>query len=140
MKKVLFICTGNSARSILAESILNKIGKKKFKALSAGSHPNGVVHPETLKFLIKKNYLIKNLKSNSINEILKLNPKIDYIITVCDNAAREGCPVLNYKGKQIHWSIKDPVSEFIKTKKNIEFRNAYYELKNKILKFIKINE
>ena len=64
MKKVLFICTGNSARSILAESILNKFGKKKFKALSAGSHPNGVVHPETLKFLMKKNYLIKNLKSN----------------------------------------------------------------------------
>ena len=73
MKKVLFICTGNSARSILAESILNKIGKKKFKALSAGSHPNGVVHPETLKFLMKKNYLIKNVISKLSISPLKKN-------------------------------------------------------------------
>ena len=68
MKKVLFICTGNSARSILAESILNKIGKKKFKALSAGSHPNGVVHPETLKFLMKKNYSIVKKRTDLLLE------------------------------------------------------------------------
>jgi arsenate reductase len=106
---VLFLCTGNSARSVMAEAILNKIGQGKFQAYSAGSQPKGRVHPQTLRLLTSLGYDVSQLRSKSWDEFAKPGaPPIDFIFTVCDNAAGEACPIWPGKPATAHWGIADP--------------------------------
>jgi protein-tyrosine-phosphatase len=106
---VLFLCTGNSARSVMAEAILNKVGQGKFRAYSAGSQPKGRVHPQTLRLLTGLGYDVSQLRSKSWEEFAKPGaPPLDFIFTVCDNAAGEACPVWPGKPATAHWGIADP--------------------------------
>jgi arsenate reductase (thioredoxin) len=104
---VLFLCTGNSARSIIAEAILNKLGAGKFRAYSAGSHPKGHVHPETLRLLRSLGYDTTSFRSKSWVEFLK-EPQFDFVFTVCDDAAKEVCPIWPGHPMTAHWGIPDP--------------------------------
>jgi len=106
---VLFLCTGNSARSIIAEAILNKVGAGKFRAYSAGSHPKGRVHPETLRLLQSLGYDTSILRSKSWGEFAGPGaPRLDFVFTVCDNAAGEACPFWPGQPMTAHWGIPDP--------------------------------
>jgi arsenate reductase (thioredoxin) len=106
---VLFLCTGNSARSIMAEAILNKLGAGKFRVYSAGSQPKGQVHPETVQLLQGLGYDTSGFRSKSWNEFAKPGaPSLDFAFTVCDNAAGETCPVWPGQPMTAHWGIPDP--------------------------------
>ncbi|MBT5415789.1 MAG: arsenate reductase ArsC [Rhodospirillaceae bacterium] len=108
---VLFLCTGNSARSILAECILNRIGRPNFKAFSAGSHPKGEVHPFALDLLGKLNYPIDTLRSKSWEEFAQDGaPPMDFVFTVCDQAAGETCPIWLGHPMVAHWGVDDPAA------------------------------
>jgi protein-tyrosine-phosphatase len=131
---VLFLCTGNSARSIMAEAILNRLGKDKFRAFSAGSDPKGAVHPGTLTLLNKLGYDTSGLRSKSWNEFAAPGaPALDFVFTVCDNAASEVCPVWPGQPMTAHWGIPDPAAV---TGDDIAvaraFRNAYAALERRI--------
>jgi arsenate reductase (thioredoxin) len=108
---VLFLCTGNSARSIIAEAILNKAGAGKFRAHSAGSHPKGSVHPETLQLLQSLGYDTAGLRSKSWEEFggPQAAP-LDFVFTVCDNAAGEACPYWPGQPMTAHWGVPDPAA------------------------------
>jgi len=106
---VLFLCTGNSARSILAESVLNRIGRGRFKAYSAGSYPKGAVNPFALEVLERQGYDTSALRSKSWDEFAAAGaPPLDFVFTVCDNAAGEVCPIWPGQPMSAHWGMPDP--------------------------------
>lgn len=111
LRNVLFLCTGNSARSIIAEAIMNRLGMGKFKGFSAGSMPKGDVHPLALALLKKQNYDVSGLRSKSWEEFAAPGaPQMDFVFTVCDNAANEVCPVWPGQPMTAHWGVPDPAA------------------------------
>ena len=135
---VLFLCTGNSARSILAEAIMNRAGRGRFKAYSAGSHPKGEVHPAALLLLESLNYPTGDLRSKSWDEFeAEGAPRFDFIVTVCDNAAGEVCPIWPGQPMRSHWGIPDPVAaQGSPTEVGLAFTDAYRQLNNRIQLFL----
>ena len=134
---VLFLCTGNTARSILAEALLNHIGKGKFRAFSAGSQPKGTVNPFAIKVLQKFEIPTDGLRSKSWNEFAAPDaPKMDFIFTVCDNAAGESCPIWPGHPTSAHWGIEDPAAvEGTDIQKEAAFVAAYQYMRNRIAAF-----
>ena len=135
---VLFLCTGNSARSILAESILNAEGKGLFKAYSAGSYPNGTVHPLALQELKALGYPTTGFSSKSWDVFaVEGAPQMDFIFTVCDNAAGEACPVWIGHPTTAHWGVEDPAAvEGTEFERERAFSQAARFLKNRIMAFL----
>jgi protein-tyrosine-phosphatase len=135
---VLFLCTGNSARSILAEAILNREGKGRFRAFSAGSQPKSQPNPHAVALLKKLNYDTSALRSKSWTEFAKPDaPPIDFVFTVCDNAAGESCPIWPGQPMIAHWGVPDP-AEAIGTDAEIAlaFKGAYRMLNRRIELFL----
>ncbi len=137
---VLFLCTGNTARSILAESILRRDGAGRFVAFSAGSHPKGVVNPFALKVLARADYPIEGLRSKGWEEFAVSGaPVMDFVFTVCDAAAGEACPVWPGQPMTAHWGIEDPAAvEGIDIAKETAFNTAFRHLKNRISAFLSL--
>jgi arsenate reductase len=106
MKKILVLCTGNSCRSIMAEGLINHFGKENFQAFSAGSNPAGYVHPMSIKTLKKSGIFKSDYKSQSWDDFSDID--FDLVITVCDNAAGEACPVYLSSAPKVHWGVEDP--------------------------------
>ena len=137
---VLFLCTGNSARSIMAEAILNGKGKPLFTAYSAGSHPSGVVRPEALRIIELAHLPTESLRSKSWEEFARPEaPKMNFVFTVCDNAAQEMCPVWPGQPMTAHWGVSDPALAR-GTPEQIEraFRDAYLLLERRISLFLSL--
>ena len=137
---VLFLCTGNSARSILAESILNTEGKGRFRAYSAGSQPKGEVNPYALKELQAQGYPSTGFRSKSWDEFAEPGaPEMDFIFTVCDSAAGEACPVWIGHPMTAHWGVEDPATvEGSEVDKGRAFAQAARFLKNRITAFLSL--
>jgi protein-tyrosine-phosphatase len=135
---VLFLCTGNSARSIMAEAILNRLGAGKFHAFSAGSQPKGQVHPEAVRLLQRLGYDTSALRSKAWAEFAAPGaPPLDYIFTVCDNAAGETCPVWPGHPATAHWGIPDPAAVTgSEGEIMLAFENAYRLLQERIGAFV----
>lgn len=137
---VLFLCTGNSARSIMAEAILNQKGRPNFNAYSAGSHPSGTVRPEALRQLEGAHLPTSGLRSKSWEEFATPDaPRLDFVFTVCDNAANEVCPVWPGQPMTAHWGIPDPAA-VQGTAEQIEkaFRDAFFLLDRRISLFLSL--
>jgi protein-tyrosine-phosphatase len=134
---VLFLCTGNSARSIVAEAILNKIGDGKFRGFSAGSRPKGEVHPLALRLLHDLDYDVSSLRSKSWHEFAKPGaPSLDFVFTVCDNAAGETCPVWPGQPMTAHWGVPDPAAVTGSAAEiALAFKDAYRMLHQRIAAF-----
>ena len=137
---VLFLCTGNSARSIMAEAILNHKGRPSFAAYSAGSHPSGTVRPEALRQLESAHIATTSARSKSWEEFARPDaPKLDFVITVCDNAANEICPVWPGQPISAHWGVPDPAAvEGSDAEKQRAFREAFFMLERKISLFLSL--
>lgn len=137
---VLFLCTGNSARSILAEAILNRVGAGRFKAFSAGSYPKGTVHPYTLQLLKSLNYDTSFARSKSWDEFAAPGaPEMHFVFTVCDDAAMEACPVWPGHPMTAHWGVPDPAAvEGTEAEKHLAFAEAYRMLNNRISIFVNL--
>jgi protein-tyrosine-phosphatase len=137
---VLFLCTGNSARSILAEAYLNAAGRGRFKAYSAGSHPGGKVNRYALELLSKNRIDTAGLRSKSWDEFARPGaPKLDFVFTVCDNAAGEVCPVWPGQPMTAHWGIADPAAvEGTDEQKRKAFVRAFTELTTRINLFLSL--
>ncbi|HHX82984.1 MAG TPA: arsenate reductase ArsC [Pseudomonadaceae bacterium] len=136
----LFLCTGNSARSILAEGILNELGKGRFRAWSAGSHPKGEVHPLALATLEQMHFPSTGYRSKNWGEFVQADaPPLDFIFTVCDNAAGEACPVWPGKPVTAHWGVPDPAAvEGSEVERRMAFRDAAIVLKRRIELFLSL--
>jgi arsenate reductase len=135
---VLFLCTGNSARSIIAEAILNREGRGKFKAFSAGSQPKGKINPHTLDLLRKFNFDVSTLRSKSWAEFAQAgSPDLDFVFTVCDNAAGEACPLWPGQPITAHWGIPDPATaQGSEAEIALAFKDAYRMLNRRIELFL----
>jgi arsenate reductase len=134
---VLFLCTGNTARSILSESILRKEGRGRFNAFSAGSQPKGTVNPFALKVLQDMDYPVNDLRSKNWQEFAQAGaPAMDFVFTVCDNAAGEACPIWPGQPMTAHWGIEDPAAvEGTDLQKAAAFIEAFRHLRNRIAAF-----
>lgn len=134
---VLFLCTGNSARSILAEAIMNQLGRGLFRAYSAGSFPKGEVHPMALDLLKKSGHDISGLRSKSWDEFAGTDaPPMDFVFTVCDNAANEVCPIWPGQPMTAHWGLPDPAAvESSEVEQRLAFADTYRMLSNRIRAF-----
>ena len=137
---VLFLCTGNSARSVMAELILNRAGMGKFRAYSAGSHPKGHVHPETIRLLQSLHYDTSGLRSKSWSEFADPGaPLLDFVFTVCDNAAGETCPVWPGQPMTAHWGIPDPAeAKGTPAEIALAFKDAYRMLERRLSIFVSL--
>ena len=137
---VLFLCTGNSARSVMAEVILNTLGKGRFKGYSAGSHPAGQVNPFTLELLRGNGYAVDELRSKSWDEFAAPGaPKMDFVITVCDNAAGEVCPIWPGQPVSAHWGFEDPAAfQGPDEEKRRLFRLIYQQIGSRIRLFLSL--
>jgi protein-tyrosine-phosphatase len=131
---VLFLCTGNSARSIMGEAIINRVGAGKFKGYSAGSMPKDQVHPLTLNLLGRLNYDTSAMRSKSWEEFTAPGaPELDFVFTVCDNAANETCPIWPGQPMTAHWGVPDPVEvQGTDVEKTLAFADTYRMLNNRI--------
>lgn len=131
---ILFLCTGNSARSILAEATLNKLGAGRFRAYSAGSQPKGTVHPGAIRLLERLNYDVSDFRSKSWDEFATPDaPQFDFIFTVCDNAANESCPIWPGHPMTAHWGVPDPAAvEGTEEEVDAAFVRAHMMLSNRI--------
>jgi len=134
---VLFLCTGNSARSIIAEAILDKVGAGKFKAYSAGSHPRGDVNPQALDLLKRLDFDVGQFRSKPWDEFAQPNsPPLDFVITVCDSAAGEVCPIWPGQPMSAHWGMPDPAAvEGAPAEIALAFAETYRMLNNRISAF-----
>lgn len=140
---VLFLCTGNSARSIMAEAIMNRVGGGKFKAYSAGSHPAGQVNPLTLALLKRLNHPTEGLRSKPWDEFSRQAdpdaPELDFVFTVCDDAAGEVCPVWPGQPMSAHWGMPDPAAfDGGDAEKGLVFADTYRMLANRIGLFVNL--
>lgn len=137
---VLFLCTGNSARSILAEAILRHRGGANFRAFSAGSHPTGIVNPAALRQLVKAGISTAGFRSKSWDEFASPEaPKIDFVFTVCDNAANEVCPIWPGQPLTAHWGIADPAAaKGSEEEIDRAFRQAFVTLDRRIALFLSL--
>jgi arsenate reductase len=135
---VLFLCTGNSARSIMAEAIMNRRGQPNFTAYSAGSHPTGSVRPEALRQLEAARVPVTGLRSKSWDEFAAPgSPRLDFVFTVCDNAAQEVCPLWPGQPMTAHWGVPDPAA-VDGTQEQVEkaYRDAFFTLERRISLFL----
>ena len=137
---VLFLCTGNSARSIMAEAIMNRVGAARFHALSAGSMPTGVVNPHAIDLLKSQNFRTEGFRSKSWEEFSGSDaPKLDFVFTVCDNAANEVCPIWPGHPMTAHWGIPDPAAATGSDAEiGLAFAEAYRQLNNRISLFVNL--
>ena len=137
---VLFLCTGNSARSIMAEAILNRLGLGKFKAYSAGSFPKGEVNPHALAVLRKSNFDVSKLRSKSWDEFAAPGaPKLDFVFTVCDDAAKEVCPIWPDQPMTAHWGLPDPAkAEGSEAEQALAFADTFRMLYQRISIFVSL--
>ncbi|MCC0030867.1 MAG: arsenate reductase ArsC [Brucellaceae bacterium] len=137
---VLFLCTGNSARSIMAEAIINRVGMGRFKGYSAGSHPRGEVHPHALDLLKNLNHDTSFARSKDWNEFAEPDaPRMDFVFTVCDAAASETCPVWPGQPMSAHWGVPDPAAATgSEAEVRLAFSEAYRMLNNRISVFVSL--
>ncbi|MEQ8736909.1 MAG: arsenate reductase ArsC [Rhodospirillaceae bacterium] len=137
---VLFLCTGNSARSIMSECALNREGKGRFRGYSAGSHPTGSVNPYALDLMTRQNFPVEGLRSKNWDEFAKPDsPPLDFVFTVCDNAAGEVCPIWPGQPITAHWGVPDPAAV---TGSDAEIKSAFFDafrqLNNRINIFVNL--
>ena len=130
MKNILFVCTGNSARSIIAESLVNNRYNDKFKAYSAGSNPSGEINKDIKHFLNDKGFNLQNYSSKNFNVFVNGEIKIDHVITVCNNANNEVCPIWPKENQIIHWDIEDPVIKLNDASEDKKFKIITYTFNN----------
>jgi protein-tyrosine-phosphatase len=137
---VLFLCTGNSARSIIAEAIMNREGRGRFRAFSAGSHPKGKVNPNTVSLLESLNYRTAGFRSKSWDEFAgSAAPKLDFVFTVCDDAAAEVCPIWPGQPMTAHWGMPDPAAATgSPAEVALAFADAYRMMNNRITLFMNL--
>ena len=140
---VLFLCTGNSCRSILAEAIINRVGGGRFRGFSAGSHPSGEVNPNALALLKRLNHPVDGLRSKPWDEFAAATnpaaPRLDFVFTVCDNAAGEVCPIWPGQPMSAHWGMPDPaVFEGSDAETALVFADTYRMLNNRISLFVNL--
>lgn len=137
---VLFLCTGNSARSIMAECILRREGTGRFRAFSAGSKPKGEIHPYTMDLLQRQNFAVDELRSKSWDEFgAEGAPQMHFVFTVCDDAANEVCPVWPGQPMTAHWAVTDPAAvEGNEAERRLAFSEAYRMLTNRISIFVNL--
>lgn len=138
--QVLFLCTGNSARSILAESLLNRLGQGRFRAYSAGSHPKGQIHPYATDLLKKLNFVTEGLRSKSWDEFSAPGaPPLDFVFTLCDEAAAEQCPFWPGQPMTAHWGLPDPAAaQGNDAEKRLAFADTMRMLNNRISIFVSL--